>query len=173
MFPRVIFILGGAASGKSEFAERLVETAEKAKHYLATSQNLDAEMDAKIAHHRDRRGPGWTTHEAPLEPAAVLERLTAGDICLLDCATLWLSNQMLAGHDLAVAQDRLLAAVSACRADLVIVSNEVGQGIVPADALSRRFREAQGRLNIALAARADLAVQVVAGLPLVLKGTLP
>lgn len=173
MFPRLTFILGGAASGKSEFAETLTESAGRAKHYLATSQALDREMSDKIRRHRSRRGPDWTTHEAPLDPAPVLAGLDHDCVCLFDCATLWLGNQMMAERDLDAAQADLLAALAACQAPVIVVSNEVGQGIVPADALSRRFREAQGRLNIALARQADLAVQVVAGLPNVLKGELP
>lgn len=173
MFPRLTFILGGAASGKSEFAERLTESAGLAKHYLATSQPLDREMSDKIERHRARRDADWTTHEAPLDPGPVLAGLDHDCVCLFDCATLWLGNQMMAERDLDDAQTLLIAALTACRAPVIVVSNEVGQGIVPADALSRRFREAQGRLNIALAREADLAVQVVAGLPNVLKGQLP
>ncbi len=165
-------ILGGAASGKSEHAERLADIAGKAKHYLATSQPLDDEMRAKIAKHRARRDAGWTTHEAPLELGPVLSRLDAESICLVDCATFWLSNHMMADSDLAAAQDRLLSDLTGSAAEIIVVTNEVGQGIVPADALSRRFREAQGRLNIALAARAETVVQVVAGLPNLLKAPL-
>jgi len=169
----LIFILGGAASGKSEYAERLTDTAGKTRHYLATSQPLDDEMRGKVAKHRARRDAGWTTHEAPLELGPVLSTLGADCICLVDCATFWLSNHMMADSDLTSAQDRLLSDIATCTAGIIIVSNEVGQGIVPGDALSRRFREAQGRLNIALAARAETVVQVVAGLPNLLKGTLP
>lgn len=129
-------------------------------------------MREKVARHRARRDAGWTTHEAPLELAPVLSRLDARSVCLVDCATFWLSNHMMAKSDLATAQDRLLSDIATCPAEIIVVSNEVGQGIVPGDALSRRFREAQGRLNIALAARADTVVQVIAGLPNVLKGAL-
>ncbi len=167
------FILGGAASGKSEFAEALAQAAGRPLHYLATSQPLDHEMHQKVEKHRARRGPDWTTHEAPLELGPALANLPADAVCLVDCATLWLNNHIMAENDLDAAQERLLRDIAACPAAVIVVSNEVGQGIVPADALSRRFREAQGRLNIALAARADLAVQVVAGLPTVLKGALP
>ncbi len=170
---RVTFILGGAASGKSAYAEKIVESAVKPKVYLATSQYLDNEMRAKVTAHRARRGPDWTTIEAPLHCAATLSRLPAGQICLLDCATMWLTNHILADSDIDAEQAGLLAAIDACAADLVIVSNEVGQGIVPENALARRFREAQGRLNIALAARADRVILVAAGLPLALKGDLP
>lgn len=173
MFPRLTFILGGAASGKSEFAERLTEKAGKTKHYLATSQPVDHEMSEKIERHRARRGAEWITHEAPLDVAPVLAGLDHDCVCLFDCATLWLGNQMFADRDLEVAQAQLVSALAACAAPVIVVSNEVGQGIVPADPMTRSFREAQGRLNIALARQADLAVQVVAGLPNVLKGELP
>lgn len=130
-------------------------------------------MVEKVALHTARRGPEWRTHEVPMKAAELLSNLGSDDICLLDCATLWLSNQMLAETDLSAAQDALLQAIDGCAADLVIVSNEVGQGIVPETALARSFREAQGRLNIRLAAQADLVIQVTVGLPVVLKGTLP
>ncbi|SEF94269.1 adenosylcobinamide kinase / adenosylcobinamide-phosphate guanylyltransferase [Jhaorihella thermophila] len=170
---RVTFILGGAASGKSAFAEEIVENYVKSKVYLATSQYLDDEMRAKVATHRARRGPDWTTIEAPLHCAAALARLGADQVCLMDCATMWLTNHLLSGSDIDAEQAALLSAIDACPADLVIVSNEVGQGIVPENALARRFREAQGRLNIALAGRADRVILIAAGLPLAIKGALP
>jgi len=173
VFPRVTFILGGAASGKSQFSEYVSEKSDKTKIYLATSQIVDDEMRDKIARHKARRGPDWTTIEAPLDLCTPLSERTASQVCLIDCATMWLSNHLLAGSDLVAEQAALLAAIDSCRADLVIVSNEVGQGIVPDNALARRFREAQGRLNIELARRADTVVQMVAGLPNPLKGALP
>ncbi len=168
----VTFILGGAASGKSKFAEDLCIKSPKSKAYLATSQIFDDEMQQKVKQHILQRGTGWNTFEEPLQAAQILDQLRPDQICLLDCATMWLSNHLLAENDLASAQTALLQAIGACAADLVIVSNETGQGIVPDNALARRFREAQGRLNIALAARADTVVQVIAGLPQVLKGAL-
>jgi len=173
VFPRVTFIVGGAASGKSAWAEEFGESSGKSKVYLATSQMLDEEMQAKVERHRARRDPSWTLVEAPLDLGPALSALNSGQICLIDCATMWLSNHLMAESDLPAAQAALLRAISDCAADLVIVSNEVGHGIVPDNALAREFREAQGRLNIALAARANLVVQVSVGLPLVLKGTLP
>uniref|UniRef100_UPI003157FAD9 bifunctional adenosylcobinamide kinase/adenosylcobinamide-phosphate guanylyltransferase n=1 Tax=Phaeobacter sp. PT47_59 TaxID=3029979 RepID=UPI003157FAD9 len=169
----VTLILGGAASGKSAFAENICTSADKPRVYWATSQILDQEMRAKVTKHLAQRGSGWTTHEEPLEASRVLPDLPADAICLMDCATMWLTNHLLAEHDLEAETQNLLQAIDACPAELVIVSNETGLGIVPENALARRFREAQGRLNIALAARADTVVQVTAGLPLVLKGTLP
>lgn len=141
--------------------------------YIATAQVFDAEMRDKIDLHVARRGDAWSTIEAPLDVAAALRSLTPQQVCLLDCATMWLSNQMLAGHDIAGAEAKLVDAIRACAADLVIVTNEVGQGIVPDNPLARRFREAQGRLNITLARECHTVVQVVVGLPRVLKGELP
>lgn len=144
-----------------------------ARMYLATAQAFDDEMRAKIAAHVAQRGAGWTTLEIPLDAADALDGLQAGRVCLLDCATLWLSNHLLADHDLDAQSDRLLGALQSCAARVVVVTNEVGSGVVPDTSLGRQFRTAQGRLNIRLAARADLVVQVVAGLPNVLKGHLP
>ncbi len=141
--------------------------------YLATAQAFDDEMRAKVAAHRVQRGPGWTTIE---EPVAVAHRLTQRDadqIVLLDCVTLWLTNIILAERDEAADSAALVKALEETPCPVVVVSNEVGLGIVPDNALSRRFRGAQGRLNQALAARAGLVVNVVAGLPQVLKGTWP
>ncbi len=173
MFPKVTLILGGAASGKSAWAEEFVETCGKSKVYLATSQVLDAEMQAKIDLHSKRRDESWTLIEEDLDLISPLGGLDRQQICLIDCATLWLSNHLLEDHDLPATQTALLGAIDTCAADLVIVSNEVGNGIVPQNPLARRFREAQGRLNIELAKRADLVVQITAGLPMVLKGRLP
>lgn len=173
MYPDLTFVLGGAASGKSAFAEQLIVSSGKRRVYLATSQVFDDEMRDKVRRHIAQRGAGWETIEAPFDLAPALSNLTADQVCLIDCATMWLTNHLLAENDLEVAQSALLQALESCRAPIVIVSNEVGHGIVPNNALSRQFREAQGRLNIALAAQADLAVQVTAGLPLVLKGQLP
>ncbi|WP_170762356.1 bifunctional adenosylcobinamide kinase/adenosylcobinamide-phosphate guanylyltransferase [Ruegeria lacuscaerulensis] len=173
MYPDVTFVLGGAASGKSAFSEQLVVSSGKNRVYFATSQVFDDEMRQKVQRHITQRGDGWTTVEAPFDLGPALGELTPDHICLIDCATMWLTNHLLAENDLDQAQFALLQALQSCRAPVVIVSNEVGHGIVPDNALSRRFREAQGQLNIALAAQADLAVQVTAGLPLVLKGQLP
>jgi adenosylcobinamide kinase/adenosylcobinamide-phosphate guanylyltransferase len=170
---RVSVVLGGAASGKSAFAERLVRAAGGAPVYLATAEPRDGEMAAKIAAHRAARGPGWRLVEVPLEPGAALAAAEPGEVVLLDCATLWLSNHLLVGTDLAGAEARLMAGLDACPAPVVIVTNEVGGGVVPDNALGRRFRAAQGGLNQRLAARAGLVVAVIAGLPLVLKGARP
>jgi len=166
-------VLGGARSGKSAFAETLVSAAGRHRIYIATAEAWDDEMRDRIAAHRDSRGGGWETREAPLDLAGSLAAVPANAAVLVDCATLWLTNHLLADHDLQVESDRLLAALAACAAPVVIVSNEVGWGIVPDNALARSFRDAQGRLNQRLAAQADLVVGVMAGLPMVLKGSLP
>lgn len=167
--PTLTLVLGGAASGKSAYAETQVLGAGTSPVYIATAQAFDAEMTAKIAAHRQMRGPGWRTVEEPLDLPAALATATAGDAVLIDCATLWLTNLILSDADISAAQSGLLAALATCPAPVVIVSNEVGAGIVPDNALSRQFRNAQGRLNQTLAAQADRVVAVMAGLPLVLK----
>ena len=172
MLPALTFVLGGAASGKSVFSEKLILSSDLSPVYIATSRIWDDETQTRVNVHKSRRDDRWRTIEAPFDLAPALASATAKDAVLIDCATTWLTNHLLGENDLATAQTALLTALSGCMAPVVIVSNEVGQGIVPDNALSRQFREAQGRLNITLAAQADLAVQVVAGLPNVLKGSL-
>lgn len=130
-------------------------------------------MRVKVDKHLVQRGANWTTYEEPLNPAKILSKLTYPQICLLDCATMWLTNHLMAENCLETEQKSLLEGITSCDSELVIVSNETGMGIVPENKLARRFREAQGRLNIELAKSADCVVQVTAGLPLVLKGELP
>jgi adenosylcobinamide kinase/adenosylcobinamide-phosphate guanylyltransferase len=167
-------ILGGAASGKSAYAEGLVRAASDARVYIATAEAFDDEMRGKIAAHRAARAQdGWRTIEAPLDLADALAGMTADDTVLLDCATLWLSNVMLAGGAWQDAAAGLIAALAACPAPVVVVSNETGQGVVPENKLARDFRAAQGGLNQQLAAEAGFVAVVMAGLPLVLKGAAP
>lgn len=173
MLPHGTFVLGGAASGKSAWAENLIESSNLSATYLATGRILDAEVQTRVDRHIARRDARWHTVEAPLDLGPTLSKLSSADAVLIDCATMWLSNHLLDGSDLAAAQRNLLTALQNCAAPWVIVSNEVGNGIVPDNALARQFREAQGRLNIALAAQADLAIKVTAGLPQILKGKLP
>lgn len=130
-------------------------------------------MADRIARHKADRGPGWTTVEAPLDLAGALRGAPVDEVVLVDCLTLWLTNHLLAGHDLEKEADGLMAALSACAAPVILVTNEVGWGIVPDNALARQFRDEQGRLNQRLAARADCVVAVMCGLPLALKGLLP
>lgn len=170
---KLSLVLGGANSGKSALGERLVRSAGKRLVYVATAQAFDAEMEAKIARHRAQRGTDWRTVETPHDAAQALESVTGDEAVLLDCATLWLSNHLLAESDVEAEADRLIAALAACRGPVVMVSNETGLGVVPDNALARRFRAAQGHLNQRLAAEAGLVVFVAAGLPMVLKGELP
>lgn len=166
-------VIGGARSGKSHLAEALVGATGRARVYIATAEPRDAEMRTRIAGHQAGRGGGWRTIEAARDLPGALAGVSADACVLLDCATLWLTNQMLANADLAAETAALLTALAGCAAPVVVVSNEVGWSIVPENALARRFRDAQGRLNQQLAAEAGLVVAVMAGLPLVLKGTLP
>jgi len=171
--PPLTLVVGGARSGKSAFAEGLVTASGRARRYIATAEAWDDEMRDRIARHQSDRGPAWTTIEAPLDLAAALAGARSDEAVLVDCATLWLTNHLLAEHDLAAETAGLLAALAASPAPVVIVSNETGWGIVPENALARRFRDEQGRLNQRLAAVSGLVVTVIAGLPMVLKGRLP
>jgi adenosylcobinamide kinase / adenosylcobinamide-phosphate guanylyltransferase len=168
---RITLVLGGARSGKSDHAEALARTTGLPRVYIATAEPSDDEMAARIARHRaDRAGDGWTTIEAPLDLAGAMARESRpGRIVLADCLTIWLSNTMLAGRDPSDAQEALLATLTAATGPVVLVSNEVGLGLVPGTPLGRRFRDAQGRLNQAVARLADEVVFVAAGLPLLLK----
>jgi len=165
-------VTGGAKSGKSRFAEGLVTQTGRSRVYIATAEAWDDEMRARIAAHRADRGQAWRTIEAPRDVAGALGGVDADEVVLLDCATLWLTNEMLADADLEASAEGLLTALVACPAPVVVVTNELGWSIVPDNALARRFRDEQGRLNQRLAARADLVVAVISGLPLVLKGAL-
>lgn len=171
--PKLTLIVGGARSGKSRFAENLIVRSGLPRRYIATAEAWDDEMRARIDRHRIQRGSDWTTVEAPHDLPAALSAAQPGEAVLLDCATLWLTNRMLAEADLAAEATALITALAACPAPIVIVSNEVGWGIVPENALARAFRDEQGRLNQTLASEAELVVTVIAGLPLVLKGQMP
>jgi adenosyl cobinamide kinase/adenosyl cobinamide phosphate guanylyltransferase len=163
-FKAVTFVLGGARSGKSAHAEALVAAMPAPWRYIATAQAFDDEMRARIADHRARRDERWRTVEAPLDLATALD---TPEPALVDCLTLWLTNLLLA--DRQPDWPALLAALDARRAPTVIVSNEVGLGIVPDNALARAFRDEAGRLHQLVAARADRVLFMVAGLPMVLK----
>ncbi len=165
------FVLGGARSGKSRYAESLIAALPAPWVYVATAEAGDAEMTERIAAHRSRRGPSWRTIEAPRDLAAALTACETRPV-LVDCLTLWLSNLMLADADIEAEIARLENTLAAVAAPVVMVANEVGYGIVPDHPLGRRFRDLQGALNQRLAARADRVVLVVAGLPVALKGTL-
>ena len=160
----LIFVLGGARSGKSVYAEALVTALPGPWAYVATGQAFDAEMAARVAEHQARRAAGWRTVEAPLDLAAAL---AVPEPVLVDCLTLWVSNLMLAERE--PDWPGLCAALDGRRAPTVIVSNEVGLGIVPDNAMARAFRDLAGRLNQQVAARADRVIFMVAGLPMVVK----
>lgn len=170
MLPKLTLILGGASSGKTRYAESLCLSEPYPRTYLASGQAFDDEMRQKILAHQSDRGTDWATIEAPLQVAEALKTAKPHQVWLFDCATMWLSNHLLAHHDLAGQQRALLNALETCAAHVVVVSNEVGQGIVPETQLGRQFRVAQGQLNQALAAQADRVVFIAAGLPLTLKG---
>ena len=166
-----ILVLGGARSGKSAFAEGLVRQTGLARHYVATGRAWDDEMQARIARHREDRGDGWTTHEEPLELVERLEAINApGQVVLVDCLTLWVTNLMMEERDMAAEFSRLAQHVSTARTALVLVSNEVGLGIVPENRMARDFRDHAGRLHQAIAAVAAEVYFVAAGLPLKMKG---
>jgi adenosylcobinamide kinase / adenosylcobinamide-phosphate guanylyltransferase len=166
----VTLVLGGARSGKSRFAETLVEASGLEPVYLATAGAGDAEMAARIARHRARRDRRWATVEEQLELAATLRREAAlGRALLVDCLTLWLANLMAAGRDPSLEGSALVEALTALPGPVVLVSNEVGQGVVPVSALARAFVDHAGLLHQEIAARADRVVLVTAGLPQDLK----
>ena len=168
--PPLTLVLGGARSGKSRYAEGLVDRHPGRRTYLATAEVLDAEMAARVKAHRDRRDSDWKTVEEPLALAAALKAETEqGAAVLVDCLTLWLGNLLGQDRDVDTEIDGLIVALGQFGGPVVFVSNEVGQGIVPDNALARRFRDAQGWLNQRMAAVAARVVLMVAGLPLVVK----
>jgi adenosylcobinamide kinase / adenosylcobinamide-phosphate guanylyltransferase len=169
--PRLTLVLGGMRSGKSRHAESLITaSASPPWIYIATAQALDAEMTERIAHHRARRGAEWRTVEAPHDLAGAIGNAPPDAAVLVDCLTLWLTNCMLAEVDIEADTTALEKALAQRRGPTVLVSNEVGSGVVPDNALARRFADLQGRLNQRIAGRADRVVLVVAGLPLTVKG---
>jgi len=168
----VTLILGGARSGKSRRAEFLAEASAREVIYIATGPHIegDAEWAERIDHHRHQRPSAWRTIEEPLALAETLQSEAAGSrLLLVDCLTLWLSNLFLAGRDAEAAGRELCALLSQLPGEIVLVSNEVGMGLVPEHALGRGFRDAQGRMNQAVAAAAERVEFVAAGLPLRLK----
>ena len=166
-----VLILGGARSGKSARAQHLAETAMGTRVYIATAQALDDEMSDRIARHQADRGDGWRTVETPLDLVGALEsQAGAGEVVLVDCLTLWLSNLMHSGRNIDAETERLCACLQSLGSEIVLVSNEVGLGLVPETPLGRQFRDAQGRLNQRVATVCDVVEFVAAGLPIRLKG---
>ena len=167
-------MLGGARSGKSSFAQTQVEASGLEAVFVATAHAYDEEMRTRIARHVAARDSRWRTVEAPYDLADLLATEAApGRLLLVDCLTLWLSNILLRGDDVEAAAAALVAEVGRLGGPAVFVSNEVGSGIVPDNALARQFRDAQGRLNQAMAQACAHVVLVTAGLPLVLKPAPP
>ena len=172
----MIFVLGGARSGKSSFAEQLAREGGRVL-YVATAEALDDEMRSRIDAHRRQRPAEWDTLEEPIRlPSALGPALDGHDVCLLDCLTLWISNMLLAGEDNPNAEQEILAAAAGLlevyqesTATWIVVSNEVGLSVVPPSPLGRAFRDVQGRVNQMFAARADRAYLLVAGLAMDLK----
>jgi len=170
--PGVSLILGGARSGKSTFAELLADQSLRQKIYLATSEAFDGEMEERISIHQQRRGPEWMLIEEPIEIGETIVANSGSRTCILvDCLTLWLTNLMMANADVSTNADHLCESLGKLRGDcsVLLVSNEVGQGIVPIEKMSRDFRDHAGRLHQQIAALADNVWFVTAGLPQKLK----
>ena len=167
--PPVTLVLGGARSGKSRYAETVVMGSPPPWIYIATAEPFDDEMRARIGEHKSRRGEQWQTVDAPTDLAGAIEDAPRDRTVLVDCLTLWLSNLMHAEADLDEATDELVMALDGYGAPVVFVSNEVGLGLVPETPLGRAFRDAQGRLNMRMAERADRVILMAAGLPLLMK----
>lgn len=169
---RSVLVLGGARSGKSAFAEQMVLSAQERAHYIATGRAWDDEMNDRIQHHRKRRGAEWVTHEEPLALTEVLIQLDQpGNVILVDCLTLWVTNLMLEeGRSVEEAFLPLVQHARGATAKIVFVSNEVGLGIVPDNRMAREFRDLAGRLHQQIAAVAQEVYFVAAGLPLKMKG---
>ena len=165
-----MLVLGGARSGKSRFAEEQVLASGLSPFYLATGRALDEEMRERIDKHREQRGKVWETVEEPLALAdAILQTALPGRILLVDCLTLWITNLMMAEADVLRECDSLIAALDSIKAPIVFVSNEVGLGIVPEDAMARQFRDLAGIVNQRMAKRCEAVWFVASGLPLKLK----
>ena len=167
----VTLVLGGARSGKSAFAEGLVEASSMEPIYLATGRSWDDEMAGRIETHRERRGDRWKTVEEPLDLATALGKLSAGNhAVLVDCLTLWLTNLMMEERKVEDAFDELERLLPKLNGAIVLVSNEVGLGIVPDNRLAREFRDRAGQLHQSIARVASTVYFVAAGLPLKMKG---
>ncbi len=168
---RIVLVLGGARSGKSAFAEGLVGQSGLSKAYVATGQVFDDEMRRRVGGHKGRRGPEWELIEEPLDLCGVLAQTCATDkAVLVDCLTLWVTNLMMAERNQAKEADALISTLAALGGTIALVSNEVGQGIVPDNAMARAFRDHAGLLHQKVAAMADEVYFVTAGLPQKLKG---
>ncbi len=174
MVKKIIFITGGARSGKSEFALKTAENMGHKKAYIATAESLDDEMKNRIEMHRKQRGNDWHTIEEPRKLTNVFESLQSKyDIVLVDCLTLWISNLMgdgLADETILKNADTISKSVDNGKCSIIFVSNEVGMGIVPENPLARRFRDAAGKINQIIASISDEVYYMVAGIPVKIKG---
>jgi len=167
---KAYLILGGARSGKSHRALTLAEAVGACPVFIATAEALDKEMTERIAYHQHERGLQWTTIEAPLDLCLAVEQAAQqGTVCLVDCLTLWLSNLMHNDRNIEAETAQLCDAISKSRVPVILVSNEVGLGLVPETPLGRAFRDAQGRLNQSVAKVCDHVEFIAAGLPITLK----
>ncbi len=173
---KIVFVIGGARSGKSAFALKEASTLKGRKAYIATAQALDEEMQERIRKHKDERGTDWDTYEEPVKITETLKELNSKyDVIVLDCLTLWLSNVLLCNLDVKREIENLAEALKrlspvTCGLSLFIVSNEVGMGIVPENEMARRFRDLAGLLNQKVAGPADEVYLVTAGIPVKIKG---
>lgn len=167
---KIVFVLGGARSGKSRFALETASTIPGKKAYIATAQALDDEMEQRIARHKAERHAEWKTFEEPVNLQDLITKIHAThDVLLIDCLTLWITNLMLGSHNIDGKVQPFIEALSVCQASVFMVSNEVGLGIVPDNRLSREFRDIAGTLNQRVAAIADEVYFIAAGLPLRIK----
>jgi adenosylcobinamide kinase / adenosylcobinamide-phosphate guanylyltransferase len=170
---RLTLFVGGVRSGKSRLAQQYAERADGDLLYCATAEALDDEMKARIAAHQERRGRRWSTVECPIDLPAAIRSVPSTVAVLVDCLTLWLSNLLLSGRDIGTATDELLEAMQASSVPIIIVSNEVGMGIVPESALGRSFRDLAGTLNQRVVMACDEVYLVIAGQTLRLKPERP
>ncbi len=167
---RSVLVIGGARSGKSDYAQGLAEAAAPERVYVATAEAGDGEMADRIARHQATRGPTWTTREESLAlVSALAAEARPGRVVLVDCLTLWISNLMFAGRDVEAEVARLTQAIDALAGPAIFVSNEVGLALVPETKLGRDFRDHQGRANAAVARACDAVAFVAAGLPHLMK----
>jgi adenosylcobinamide kinase/adenosylcobinamide-phosphate guanylyltransferase len=173
-FPKVVLITGGARAGKSRFAERLMSARPAHHAVIATATAGDAEMAQRIAKHKAERDKSWETIEQPISVRSAIRNAARPDrIVLVDCLTLWISNLMHEGRDIEIEIQGLVGTLHIAAGPVIIISNEVGLGIVPENALARAFRDNLGRANQVVAAAAEVVLFMAAGIPIVLKGSLP
>jgi adenosylcobinamide kinase/adenosylcobinamide-phosphate guanylyltransferase len=164
-----LLITGGARSGKSSFAEQRVREFGAPLVYIATAEAFDNEMKDRVALHQARRGPDWQTFHAPLNLSQALREADGKGPCLVDCLTIWLNNMIFAEQETVTAADHLVTAIVARSDPVVLVTNEVGSGIVPENALARRFRDEAGRMNQIIAAAVDEVYVSISGIPVRIK----